>query len=141
MRSQSTTCSPSEVLGPFGDQAPAVAGLGGGAGWELQGDSIHICSPAPGEGEQEEEEGSEPHCCFLGQHRRDRHCVWLPCPQGAKYSLNLEAVPCSSQPHFCWPGSEAHIPAAGTTTQAGRLMLSAFIQLMQQSIQEKKKKK
>lgn len=45
-RGRSTGYSFPGVLGPFRDQAVAAAGLGGGAGWELQGDSVHICSPA-----------------------------------------------------------------------------------------------
>lgn len=61
-------------------------------------------------------------------------------PRGTGDSLYLEPVPCSQPPHSC-QGESRHIPAPSTTTQPGRAMLSAFIQLMQQSIQEKKKMK
>lgn len=47
----------------------------------------------PEDGEQEEEKDREPHPRFLGQHRRDRHHVWPPRPQGTRDSLYLEAVP------------------------------------------------
>lgn len=79
----------------------------------------------------------DPYPCFLGQLRKHSHHIWPPCPQGAGESLYLEPVPCSRAPHSC-QGESRHIPAPSTTTQPGQAMLSAFIQLMQQSIQEKK---
>lgn len=87
--------------------------------------------------QEEEEKGRDPCPCFLGQHRRHSHHIWLPCPPGVGDSLYLEPVPCSQPPRSC-QGESRHIPAPSSTTQPGRAMLSAFIQLMQQSIQEKK---
>jgi len=124
-----------EAWGAAPPAPPAVTSLGGGAGRKPERPRL-----LPSDGEQEEEEGSEAHPCFLGQRRRDRRRVWPLHPRGAGDSLYLAAVPSSPQPRFCRRGSKADIPAAGTTTQAGRVMLSAFIQLMQQSIQGEKKK-